>query len=379
MRIVDAWHNRDRTRTPRYGRGMRWVAHWREDPTRPERKRSFRTRDEAQAFLDDLRDAQRAGITTKTVLCDDWVTTWRARQTLRPGTIEQLDSWLKNHIRPPLEGRILASVRRGDIQDIVAAWATKGLAPRTIATMYPYLAQIFRDAVHEKLIRETPCVKISLPEIDATRIRPLSVDQVQAIADTMTAHLRPAVAFAAATGLRPGEWRGLTADRIDLTRHVAIIDRQLIGSHAGALTFGPLKTRYSEREVNIGPATERIIAPLLEAPGSDGLLFTHDGRPLSRQALSGPWTTMKRKVDFDPGRGWHQLRHHHASLLIAGGMSPVAVAHRLGHKDATETLQTYGHLWPTDSAQMVQLSDGLITLDHHQITTVDTDPSNDAG
>ena len=62
------------------------------------------------------------------------------------------------------------------------------------------------------------------------------------------------------------------------------------------------------------------------------------------------------------GDGWHQLRHHHASLLIAAGLSPVAVAHRLGHKDATETLQTYAHLWPNDDERMVAASDGLVVL-----------------
>lgn len=30
----------------------------------------------------------------------------------------------------------------------------------------------------------------------------------------------------------------------------------------------------------------------------------------------------------------------------------MAVAARLGHADAAETLQTYGHLWATDEARM---------------------------
>lgn len=73
------------------------------------------------------------------------------------------------------------------------------------------------------------------------------------------------------------------------------------------------------------------------------------------------------------------LRHHHASLLIAGGASPVAVAHRLGHKDATETLQTYAHLWATDDDRLVEMSDGLVRVDHHQITTATTTPRRRKG
>jgi integrase len=42
----------------------------------------------------------------------------------------------------------------------------------------------------------------------------------------------------------------------------------------------------------------------------------------------------------------HDLRHHCASLLIAAGCSVTAVQHFLGHKNASETLDTYSHLWP---------------------------------
>ncbi len=40
------------------------------------------------------------------------------------------------------------------------------------------------------------------------------------------------------------------------------------------------------------------------------------------------------------------LRHFYASLLIDRGSSVKTVQRRLGHQSATETLDTYGHLWP---------------------------------
>lgn len=42
----------------------------------------------------------------------------------------------------------------------------------------------------------------------------------------------------------------------------------------------------------------------------------------------------------------HDLRHSHASLLIELGISPVAVADRLGHEKVETTLNTYSHLFP---------------------------------
>lgn len=46
-----------------------------------------------------------------------------------------------------------------------------------------------------------------------------------------------------------------------------------------------------------------------------------------------------RRVTF------HELRHFYASLLVRHGES-VKVQARLGHAPATETLNTYAHLWP---------------------------------
>ena len=86
----------------------------------------------------------------------------------------------------------------------------------------------------------------------------------------------------------------------------------------------------------------------LGEPG-EGLVFTNaQGRPMSRQNLSEAW---RHVMPDAAGRsGWHDLRHHYASMLIAGGASVIAVARRLGHKDPTETLRTYGHLWHDDEA-----------------------------
>ena len=43
----------------------------------------------------------------------------------------------------------------------------------------------------------------------------------------------------------------------------------------------------------------------------------------------------------------HDLRHYFASGLIASDCGVVAVQRALGHSQATVTLNTYEHLWPT--------------------------------
>lgn len=51
----------------------------------------------------------------------------------------------------------------------------------------------------------------------------------------------------------------------------------------------------------------------------------------------------KREEDKLPVITFHQLRHTSASILIAQGMEPTAVAKRLGHHDASVTLSIYAH------------------------------------
>jgi len=58
--------------------------------------------------------------------------------------------------------------------------------------------------------------------------------------------------------------------------------------------------------------------------------------------------------------GWHELRHFYASLLIEAGESVKVVQARLGHKSATETLDTYGHLWPANEEATRSAVDRLL-------------------
>lgn len=120
--------------------------------------------------------------------------------------------------------------------------------------------------------------------------------------------------------------------------------------------WGPLKTKYSPRTISIGKATVAALGLR-----GHGLVFTTTkGGAITQTVAWDIWRKAAEGLGIARGDGWHELRHFHASLLIAAGCSPVAVAHRLGHKDANETLRTYAHLWPDDDERMRDATDGLI-------------------
>jgi integrase len=96
---------------------------------------------------------------------------------------------------------------------------------------------------------------------------------------------------------------------------------------------------------------DELAAHLARWPaGADGFVFTDDqGRPIRRTRFSADvWRSAVAAADGVPaGVGFHALRHYYASLLIAAGESVKVVQERLGHASASETLDTYSHLWPS--------------------------------
>jgi site-specific recombinase XerD len=59
------------------------------------------------------------------------------------------------------------------------------------------------------------------------------------------------------------------------------------------------------------------------------------------------------------GRTWHDLRHHHASVLLSEGVSPALVAERLGHDVAT-LLKTYAHVIRMDDDRVRNIVDATL-------------------
>lgn len=92
----------------------------------------------------------------------------------------------------------------------------------------------------------------------------------------------------------------------------------------------------------------------------DGLVFTIDGDPITRQVFGHLWRPVVKAAGLPVGTGFHALRHHFASLLIRHGESVKTVQARLGHASAVETLDTYSHLWPDSDDRTREAVDSVL-------------------
>jgi integrase len=92
---------------------------------------------------------------------------------------------------------------------------------------------------------------------------------------------------------------------------------------------------------------EALRRGLREAP-TQGLMFCQPtGKPLSRHGEVSQFESLLEKAQLSR-RTPHDIRHTTASIMIAEGASILQVQHQMRHATPTVTLNTYGHLMPSD-------------------------------
>lgn len=328
--------------------GKKWRARW-YDPEGNERAKDFDLKRDATNHANDMEASKARGQYIdphdKTTVIE-YARLWAASRPHNRRTARKMASTLKNHIEgTPLGARRLAAVLPSEAQ----GWATgrsKVLAPKTLRVLVDTVSSIFRAAVRDRKIPVNPFLGLSLPEAHQERIVPLSVDQVRTLAEAMPDYCRAMVIVQAGLGLRVGELLALRKEDVNFLRRSVRIETQIPPNERER---EDPKTPLSKRTLPLPQfAADALAAHIAEFPPlDDGSLFYNS---LKRLWTTSHYTRLFRTVataaDMPPGTTSHDLRHHYASVLLYAGESVIAVAERLGHKNANLVLKTYGHLMP---------------------------------
>lgn len=351
--VEDRWTkpgpNGRRIKSERHGRGARWLAVW--DQPDGRRKRAFTSKDGALQHLQEveLQVASGTWTTGGDLTLKAWAEHWQAQQIhLRPASMRTIVSRLSTVIADLGEYR-LEQITPQLVQATVLRWNDR-LQPQTVQHYHRSLRQVLDAAVDARRIPRNPAAKSNLPRLTDSKVEPLTVTQVWAVQEHVHSRYRGLAVLAAATGMRSSELTGLTVDRLKPNGAGAgsvKVDRQLA---SGVPSWGPPKSPAGYRTIAIDQQSWEALRTHLEtyAAHSSGLVFTNKyGRPISKATMIQAWPD-------NIGKGWHDLRHFHASMLIAAGLSVTAVASRLGHDKPSVTLDVYGHLWHNDEDRAVQ-------------------------
>lgn len=332
------------------GRG--WVARVR-GPDGRERTKAFKKRVDAERWL----TAQEAGKLRGEwvdprlgrITLNDWMATWwRTTTNLRPSTRSRDESYYRNHTEPRFGAFPLNRITQEDVRSWVADLSAAALAPGTVAKVYATLARPLAAAVDAGRLASTPCRRIPMPRGNGSEPRFLQADQVAALAESVGEFYSPLVMTAAYGGLRWGELGGLRPARIDPLRRTVRVEEQLLEVD-GDLSFGPPKTRASQRTVTLprflaNELGERCALTVVRR--SDLLFPTRKGESLRRSNFRRRvWVPATESLGFE-GLRFHDLRHTAVALAIAQGAHPKAIQARMGHTSIKTTLDRYGHLFP---------------------------------
>jgi integrase len=289
---------------------------------------------------------------------------WLQTLQVRPGTFHNYEIYLRCHVLPTIGTRALSSLRRSDIQALVGQLSRKGLAPRTVDSIYKIVAMVMRSAVYDRLTPVSPCYKIKVPQAQERTLAAFDPDQVRRLLAATRPRDHALLALTVATGMRQGEALGVRLPNLNLLRRELAVEEQCLTPPQGRpYITSDLKTRASRRRVPLPQFAIDAVARHLEHQplGDNGALFVSPRGNLWRR---GSFNESVRKpallaAGLDTGYGFHALRHTYASGLIAQGLHPRVIQARLGHASISETMDTYGHLFPDSDSETADALDRL--------------------
>ncbi len=308
---------------------------------------------------------------------DAYLAEWMQTQRLSPSTRA---SYLKNirlHIDPHLgahrvtrlTGPMIDTWMR-KLEAIGRADGTGGLSARTVRYVFTILRSALSDAVKQGRLSVNPTDRSTPPS--PAEARPPEMQAWTATelarflrwADSYDSDLAMCWRLLAATGMRRGEalalrWRDVDigAARIAVRRSVGTVKHKGAGEE---LVEGPTKTGQSRvvdldagtvaalrayRTARSGVSSDLVRDTAVVLSNLDG---THRHPERFSRRFAGQLARARRRLGEDqlPVIRLHDLRHTHATLLLADGVPVKVVSERLGHASATITLTVYQHVHP---------------------------------
>ena len=324
--------------------------------------------DEAEAKRAELRLRRRRGerIQPTRQTFEQYAREWLDRQDVRPRTREIYGWALEQHLIPRLGRRRLDQITCDDVAALIAAMRRQGLKGWTITSALRPLSIILAQAARRGRIPVNPFTQLERGERprhdDQRPKRILSLEEMQALlAHADSEQYRCLFELLLAAGLRIGEALGLAVCDLDRKHSLVRVECQL--GRDGERT--PLKTEESRRAIDIPPELMRRLLALVAKRGQlftpGALVFASRNetglvRKVAREALK---RAVKAATLAAPEPTLHDLRHSHASMLIALDVSVVDVQCRLGHRKPDTTLRVYAHQWKEREARRSQIGQQL--------------------
>ena len=282
-------------------------------------------------------------------------TVWLPSKQVETSTLAAYRASPDTHFIPTFGNRPMGKILPTEIQRWVTTATGNGLAAASVRKYHTMLGSVFERAQRDRVVTFNPCAHTELPKVVKKKARTLTPEEYVAILASLPAQHRLLVETAINTGLRWGELIALKPRHLDLIKRSLTVEETIVevsikNSPTGARMLTKPYPKDNEARTMalpadlVGQLADRIDTRRL---GPDDLLFaTRDGTPISRNTFrTRVWLPAVKASGVDFTVRVHDLRHAHASWLLAGGSDLRSVMDRMGHAQITTT-QKYLHALP---------------------------------
>jgi integrase len=270
-------------------------------------------------------------------------------EIVRKNIVPALGSVFLNKLRPAqisaVYSKALASGRRD---------GKGGLAPTTVVYMHRLIKQALGQAVRWELLTRNVADAVDPPKVERGSLTTYDMAQTVRLLDELRgSRLRLPVLLGVMCGLRRGEIVALRWSHIDLAAgKMAVVESA--EQTAGGVRYKPPKSGRGRtvalsamvltelRQHRLAQA-EELLRLGVRASDATFVYTRQDGEPMQPRSLSQMWSTITTTL---PRIRFHDLRHAHATHMLAAGVHPKVASERLGHSRVGITLDLYSHVLP---------------------------------
>jgi integrase len=292
-----------------------------------------------------------------------WLADVKSRIT--PKTHRRYSELARKNIVPLLGETLLKDLQPAAISHAYASLLESGrrkgggLAAGTVRHCHRLLKQALAQAVRwggDWAISRNPCDAVKPPKLSPAKMQVHDVAQTVDLLEALRNNrLFPAVLLAALCGLRRGEIAALRWIQVDLNAgSIAIVQsaeqtgtvvRYKEPKTGRARTVALSTMMVEELRAHRLRQAEELLRLGIRVTDETFVVARADGLPLQPDTLTQEWKRLVAKTSL-PRIRFHDLRHSHATHMLASGVHPKIASERLGHSKVGITLDLYSHVLP---------------------------------
>ena len=296
-----------------------------------------------------------------------------AETHVRQRTLEGYRGNISRYILPAIGNIALDKLSARHIQEMEAGLLrdggveSKGLSPRTVLHIHRVFSEALRHAVRLGTLHRNVAEAVEPPRAQRYRSKTLGWDDVHRFLDQVDSPLHHTlIILDLQTGLRRSEILGLRWTDVDFQEGTISVNRSLVSLPSGGVILTPTKTGKGRmvpvpREALLALRAHRDRVEAGAQSGNyrlsyeaENLVFCReDGSPLRPDSITHAFARFAKKAGMK-GLRLHDLRHTHASLLMAQGVHLKVVSERMGHSAIGITGDLYSHVLPTVQLEAVE-------------------------